>query len=307
MNSIKIGRISKFEKVFCLCTVFAIILSIAACGNYGSTSSQNIQSTDTGIINGSITFTNALEADKTEVTVCNAWIDSNNCDNTRPENGVTFRLLQNDVELESYTMEAPWDSYTFGGLDKYDENQVPYVYTVTEDEIPGYSSTDTGDRFVTFTNTLQVGEVTGMDLAQIQAGNYSSLQGTWTEVAYAVNYYNPDDPGVHWKAGASSPDADTLFVSSDKIVFNDAWVVVQGNILTDNAGSHPLLFENSGISLVASIPDSHAVAINWAVSFCPKGAPNALQPDNGVIIDNTKSLIVIWTSNMGYTAVFAQT
>ena len=146
----------------------------------------------------------------------------------------------------------------------------------------------------------------GINLTEIQVGNYSSLQGVWTEVCYAVNYYDSDNPGVHWKAGAPAHDADTLSVSSDKIVFNET-VVIQGNTLTDDAGSHPLSFENSGNSLVASIPDDHIFAINWAVWFYPNGATNDFQPNNGVKIDNTKNLIVIWTSNMCYYAVFAQT
>ena len=146
---------------------------------------------------------------------------------------------------------------------------------------------------------------TGINLTQIQTGNYSSLQGTWTEVAYAVNAY--DGNGAQWETGALAPYADTLSLSSDEIVFNDTAVVIQGNTLTDSAGSHPLLFENSESSLVALLADADAVAINWIVSFYPKGATNDLQPNNDVRIDNTKNLIVIWTSNNGHTAVFAQT
>jgi len=154
-------------------------------------------------------------------------------------------------------------------------------------------------------NSAQSAEI---NLKEIQVGNYSSLQGTWTEVAYAVNYYDYDNPGVHWKEGAS-PYSPTLSISSDKIVYNDE-MVMQGNTITDNAGSHPLLFENRGSSLVALVPDTHYVAINWGVFFYQKEATNLkndFQPDNGVQIDNTKNLIIIWTSNMGYTAVFAKT
>jgi len=150
----------------------------------------------------------------------------------------------------------------------------------------------------------------GMNLTQIQAGDYSSLQGTWTEVAYAVNYYDYDDPGVHWKAGTSG--VATLSVSTDRIVYNDM-VVIQKDTLTvnidngDPAGSHPLSFWNNGSSLEAELADADVVAINWGISFFPKGVENDLRPDNDVTVDNTKNLIVIWTSNMGATAVFAQT
>lgn len=141
---------------------------------------------------------------------------------------------------------------------------------------------------------------TGMDLIQIQAGNYSSLLGTWTEVAYAVNPQN--GTGEQWKAGSIS----TLSVSSDKITHSNGDLVIQGNTLKDSAGSHPLSFKNNGGSLDASLTDED-VAINWSVSFYQKGTISDIEPNNGVRIDNTKNLIVIWTSNDGFTEVFAQT
>lgn len=45
----------------------------------------------------------------------------------------------------------------------------------------------------------------------------------------------------------------------------------------------------------------------WDVHFYPKGVVNDLEPDNGVQIDNTKNLFVIWYSDASYTEVFAQT
>ncbi|MCL2653367.1 MAG: DUF6287 domain-containing protein [Propionibacteriaceae bacterium] len=146
-----------------------------------------------------------------------------------------------------------------------------------------------------------------MNLAQIQAGDYSSLLGTWKEVAWAVNDYDMNNPGVHWHAGSAS-SVDTISVSSDRIVFDGMGVAMQGNTLTDNNGAHALLLQSRGGSLDASLADQ-SVAINWGVYFYPIGATEVssdFQPDNGVTIDNTKNLIVIWTSNMGATTVFAQ-
>jgi hypothetical protein len=139
-----------------------------------------------------------------------------------------------------------------------------------------------------------------MNLTQIQAGNYSSLLGTWTGVAYAVNPHN--GTGMQWKAGSLY----TLSVSSDKIVYGNGNLVIQGNTLKDSAGSHTLKFENNGGSLDASLTDQN-VAINWSVSFYQNGVINDIKPNNGVKIDNSKNLIVIWTSNNGFTEVFAQT
>ena len=140
---------------------------------------------------------------------------------------------------------------------------------------------------------------TGMNFTQIQAGDYSSLLGTWTGVAYAVNPL--DGTGIQWKAGSCY----TLSVSSDKIVYSDGNLVVQGNTLKDSAGSHTLKFENNGSSLDASFIDQ-IVAINRAVYFYPKGVKNDIEPNNGVKIDNTKNLIVIWSTNNSFIEVFAQ-
>jgi hypothetical protein len=165
------------------------------------------------------------------------------------------------------------------------------------------SSTSTSVSTNTSSSTQDI-QGTGMNLTQIQAGNYSSLLGTWTGVAYAVN--PQDGTGEQWKAG-SSGSLSTLSVSNDKIVYgNGDFLVIQGNTLKDSAGSHTLSFKNNGGSLDASLTDED-VAINWSVSFYPKGVTNDIEPNNGVKIDNTKNLILIWTSNNGLAEVFAQT
>lgn len=161
------------------------------------------------------------------------------------------------------------------------------------------SSTSTGISTNTSSPTQYIHD-TGMNLKQIQAGNYSSLLGKWKGVAYAVNPLNCT--GEQWKAGTPY----TLSVSSDKIKDGSGDFVIQGNTLKDNAGSHTLSFENNGSSLVASLTDEN-VAINWAVYFYPKGVINDIQTNNKVKIDNTKNLIVIWSSNNGFTEVFEQT
>jgi hypothetical protein len=144
---------------------------------------------------------------------------------------------------------------------------------------------------------------TEMNFTQIQAGDYSSLLGTWIEVAYADNRF--DGSGTQWHAGASAIP-DTLSVSTDKIVYNDSAMVMQGNTITDKAGSHLLSFVNNEGSLSADFADANTT-INWAVTFYPKGIANEIQPNNGVKIDNTKNLIDIWYSGMQNEIIFAQT
>lgn len=145
---------------------------------------------------------------------------------------------------------------------------------------------------------------TTMNLTQIQSGNYSSLQGTWTEVAYA---YNPQDTtGIHWKSGVS-PSDDTLTVTSDKINFDDSFAIIKGNTITDHEGSHSLKFKNDGDSLYAWITDQYS-ANAWEVRFYPKGADvtKDLNPNDGVKIDNTKNIIYIFVTGDNQ-VVFEQT
>ena len=155
----------------------------------------------------------------------------------------------------------------------------------------------------TVPSSTQDTQNTEMNFTQIQAGDYSSLLGTWTEVAYSNNLF--DGSGQQWHAGTSAIPR-TLSVSTDKIVFDDSAMVMQGNTITDKAGSHLLSFAIYKDSLVADLADPYTT-INWEVTFYPKGIANNIEPNNGVNIDNTKNLIYIWYSGMQNEIVFAQT
>ena len=159
------------------------------------------------------------------------------------------------------------------------------------------SSVSTNDS--SSTQDIQGAEI---NLKQIQAGDYSSLLGTWTEVAYSDNRF--DGTGQQWHTGEKNPFP-TLSVSTDRIDFNDSAMVMQGNTITDEAGSHLVKFFNDE-DLYAELVDSDT-AIFWSVTFYPKGIANDFEPNNGVKIDNTKNLISIWYSGMQRQTVFAQT
>lgn len=151
-------------------------------------------------------------------------------------------------------------------------------------------------------NTTQDTPNTEMNLTQIQVGNYSSLLGTWKEIAYADNLF--DGTGQQWHTGRSDTVSSSLSVSTDKIDFNGSAMIIQGNALTDGAGSHLLSFANDGTSLDAYADST--TAIYWSVTFYPKGVANYLEPNNGVQIDNTKNLIVVYYSGMRVLTVFEQ-
>ena len=75
----------------------------------------------------------------TQVTVNKTWDDNNDQDGIRPES-ITIRLLANGVEVDSMvvTEEMGW-SYTFENLNKY-ANGEQIVYTITEDQVEGYTT-----------------------------------------------------------------------------------------------------------------------------------------------------------------------
>ena len=151
-------------------------------------------------------------------------------------------------------------------------------------------------------NTTQDTQMTEMNLTQIQVGDYSSLLGTWKEMAYADNLF--DGTGLQWHTGRSDTVSSTLSVSTDKIDFNESAMIIQGNTLTDGMGSHLLSFVNDGNSLDAYADSTNV--IYWNITFYPKGAANNLEPNNGVQIDNTKNIIVVLYSGMQALTVFVQ-
>ena len=151
-------------------------------------------------------------------------------------------------------------------------------------------------------NTTQDTQMTEMNLTQIQVGDYSSLLGTWKEMAYADNLF--DGTGLQWHTGRSDTVSSTLSVSTDKIDFNESAMIIQGNALTDGMGSHLLSFVNDGNSLDAYADSTNV--IYWNITFYPKGAANNLEPNNGVQIDNTKNIIVVLYSGMQALTVFVQ-
>lgn len=154
----------------------------------------------------------------------------------------------------------------------------------------------------TVPSSTQYTQNTEMNFSQIQVGDYSSLLGTWKQLAYADNLF--DGKGMQWHTGKTETLYSTLSVSIDKIDYNESTVIVQGNMLADGEGSHLISFESNGSSL-DGLADS-TTAIYWAISFYPKGVANNLEPNNDVQIDNTKNLIVIFYSGMRVLTVFAQ-
>lgn len=136
-----------------------------------------------------------------------------------------------------------------------------------------------------------------MDFEQIVTGDFSSIAGTWYEVAYGNNHVLGEE-GTQYEIGENRP----ISVTSQKI--DAVNMTVEGKTLTDNIGDHELKFTEKDGHLYASLVDQ-TVAINWSISFYPVGTTNAFSTDTKSEM-NTQNLIVIWSSNMNQTRVFSE-
>ena len=102
-------------------------------------------SSTTSVVGGVLTYNvqavNNHTPEKVSVTVNKTWSDNNNQDGMRPAT-VVINLLRDSVVIDSHTVTSAnadnW-SYQFTNLDKYHDGGTPYVYTVTENAIPGYT------------------------------------------------------------------------------------------------------------------------------------------------------------------------
>lgn len=79
------------------------------------------------------------------------WQDDNNAEGLRPD-AIIVDLYQNGVKIDSKSVseETNWQ-YSFTNLPKYDANGDAYTYTVKEEAVDHYVSTQNGNNF---TNTL---------------------------------------------------------------------------------------------------------------------------------------------------------
>lgn len=110
---------------------------------------------------------------KVDINVKKEWDDNNNNLKIRPES-VIVRLLQNGVEIDDAELNQSnsW-KYTFSQLLKYDENNVEYEYTLSEDKVMGYQNNITSvvsDTMIDFTVTNSIDEETA----------YVTISGTKT-------------------------------------------------------------------------------------------------------------------------------
>ncbi|MCI1283692.1 MAG: DUF2262 domain-containing protein [Lacticaseibacillus songhuajiangensis] len=136
-----------------------------------------------------------------------------------------------------------------------------------------------------------------MNFAQIQAGDYTSLLGSWTEVAEAANYHKGN--GTTW-GPVATPNPLTITARELK---NES-MTMTANSITSNGETSAVGYRHDGDVFWA---DTRSGAIIWNIAFYPVGV--AITGDfQGTNLPSSlstrKERIMIRTSNNDFTEVF---
>ncbi len=106
----------------------------------------------TGDVEEGFTVTNTHEIETVSVSGSKTWDDEDNQDGKRPEE-ITIRLSADGYPVDSrtVTVENGWE-WSFENLPKYEKgNEI--VYTISEDEVTGYDTTNNGYLDYSVTNS----------------------------------------------------------------------------------------------------------------------------------------------------------
>jgi pilin isopeptide linkage protein len=109
-----------------------------------------------GDVKDGFTITNTHKTETVDITGKKTWVDNDNQDGTRPDS-ITIRLMANGKEIKTEEVKEDKDgnwSYKFAGLPKY-ENGQEIKYTVSEDAVADYTTTQSGTDFI---NTHEAGK-----------------------------------------------------------------------------------------------------------------------------------------------------
>ena len=144
--------------------------------------------------------TNTHTPEKTEVEGAKTWDDNDNQDGVRPAS-ITINLLADGEQVDSVTVteEDNW-AWSFTELDKYKDGGVEIVYTITEDEIEGYTT-----------------EVNGYDVVNTHTPELTEVEGskTWDD--------NNDQDGVRPASITINLLADGEIIDSVAVTEEDNW------------------------------------------------------------------------------------
>ena len=97
-------------------------------------------------------FTNTINQKKISVSGTKTWIDPQGTEHQT----ITINLLRNGVEIDSRELANGTTTYSFDNLDKYAPDGSIYNYTVEEENVEGYTTTQNGTNFINTINQKKI-------------------------------------------------------------------------------------------------------------------------------------------------------
>ena len=97
-------------------------------------------------------FTNTINQEKISVSGTKTWIDPQGTEHQT----ITINLLRNGVEIDSRELANGTTTYSFDNLDKYAPDGSIYNYTVEEENVEGYTTTQNGTNFINTINQKKI-------------------------------------------------------------------------------------------------------------------------------------------------------
>ena len=97
-------------------------------------------------------ITNTINQEKISVSGTKTWIDPQGTEHPT----ITINLLRNGVEIDSRELANGTTTYSFDNLDQYAPDGSIYNYTVEEENVEGYTTTQNGTNFINTINQKKI-------------------------------------------------------------------------------------------------------------------------------------------------------
>ena len=97
-------------------------------------------------------FTNTINQKKISVSGTKTWVDPQGTEHQT----ITINLLRNGVEIDFRELANGTTTYSFDNLDKYAPDGSIYNYTVEEENVEGYTTTQNGTNFINTINQKKI-------------------------------------------------------------------------------------------------------------------------------------------------------
>ncbi len=184
-------------------------------------------------------ITNTHETETVSVTGTKTWDDADDQDGVRPTE-ITVNLLADGDEIDSATVSAAdkW-AYSFDDLPKYRDSGTEIIYTVTEDEIEGYTA-----------------EIEGFDITNTHEPETIDVIGakTWDD-ADNQDGKRPENITVRLSADGNEIDSTTVSATDgwaysfdDMPVYRDGGIEIAYTIAEDEVSGYDTTIDGFDIT-----------------------------------------------------------